>query len=286
MAWRPSGNRRLRQAGLRGGNYHRRLAARTLRVSSGHRFVRANRLLTARTLELNHAPPHLFQCGQRTARPQAGRVLACDLILIDFSPNSKSRPPNEGLLLWLCGSEPPAAGRCGLTSFDPSHTLYSGHVFPPISSVRFPTMSQSTLSRPAKVQHPFRKAAILFAGGPAPAANAVISTAAVSFLRNEIQVVGVMHGYSHLVEYRPDKPLVQGRDYVMIDHKMLRRTRNSQGILLGTSRTNPGRDVSSPAHPRRSGPLGAAAGRLRRPLLAGGRLPGFHRRRRHAENRQ
>jgi 6-phosphofructokinase 1 len=121
-------------------------------------------------------------------------------------------------------------------------------------------MSQSALSRPAKVEHPFRRVAILFAGGPAPAANAVISAAAVSFIRNEIQVVGIMHGYSHLVEYRPDKPLVAGKDYQLIDHKLLRRTRNSQGILLGTARTNPGRDVSEPAHlddPIRSAPLRA-----------------------------
>src|ERR1700730_15231873 len=92
-----------------------------------------------------------------------------------------------------------------------------------------------------------KKVAILFAGGPAPAANAVISTAAVSFLRHGIEVVGVLHGYSHLVEYRPDCPLAAGRDYVMIDHRMLRRTRNSQGILLGTARANPGRYVTSKA---------------------------------------
>jgi 6-phosphofructokinase len=110
-------------------------------------------------------------------------------------------------------------------------------------------MSDETpLSRPPRVEHPFRKAAILFAGGPAPAANAVISTAAVSFLRNDIQVVGVLNGYSHLVEYSKDKPLEQGRDYVMIDHKLLRRTRNSQGILIGTARTNPGKNVSHPSH--------------------------------------
>ena len=51
-----------------------------------------------------------------------------------------------------------------------------------------------------------RRVAILFAGGPAPAANAVISTAAVSFLRNNIEVVGILNGYSHLVEYGPDHP--------------------------------------------------------------------------------
>jgi 6-phosphofructokinase 1 len=103
-----------------------------------------------------------------------------------------------------------------------------------------------------------RRVAILFAGGPAPAANAVISTAAVSFLRNNIEVIGVLNGYSHLIEYAPDHPLQEGRDYIKITHKTLKRTRNSQGILIGTARANPGKMVSSPDHlkdPQRSAPL-------------------------------
>jgi ATP-dependent phosphofructokinase / diphosphate-dependent phosphofructokinase len=119
-------------------------------------------------------------------------------------------------------------------------------------------MTTAPLSRSSKVDHPIRKAAILFAGGPAPAANAVISTAAVSFLRNGIQVVGMLNGYSHLVEYSKEHPLVTGSDYIPIDHKTLRRTRNSQGIIIGTARTNPGKDVSHPSHlddPLRSAPL-------------------------------
>jgi ATP-dependent phosphofructokinase / diphosphate-dependent phosphofructokinase len=102
------------------------------------------------------------------------------------------------------------------------------------------------------------RVAILFAGGPAPAANAVISTAAVSFLRNNIDVIGVMHGYSHLIEYTPDRPLAENRDYIRINQHVLKRTRNSQGILIGTARANPGKDVSEPAHlkdPKRSKPL-------------------------------
>jgi ATP-dependent phosphofructokinase / diphosphate-dependent phosphofructokinase len=93
-----------------------------------------------------------------------------------------------------------------------------------------------------------KKVAILFAGGPAPAANAVISAAAVSFLRNSIPVVGIKHGYSSLVEYGPGRPLIEGKDYIKIDHPILKRTRNSQGILIGTSRTNPGKRVSHPSH--------------------------------------
>ena len=116
----------------------------------------------------------------------------------------------------------------------------------------------STMARPPRMRHNFHRVAILFAGGPAPAANAVISTAATAFLRNDIEVVGVLHGYSHLVEYSPERPLVEGRDYVMLTHRMLGRTRNSQGILIGTARTNPGKNVSHPSHlddPERVKPL-------------------------------
>src|SRR5918994_6992148 len=109
-------------------------------------------------------------------------------------------------------------------------------------------MEPNALSRPPRMPHNFRRAAIVFAGGPAPGANAVISAAAVSFLRDDIEVVGIKHGYSQLLQFGPDRPLVDGQDYVMIDHKQLRRTRNSQGILIGTARANPGKLVSHPSH--------------------------------------
>ncbi|HEX3871656.1 MAG TPA: 6-phosphofructokinase [Pirellulales bacterium] len=119
-------------------------------------------------------------------------------------------------------------------------------------------METNALSRPPQVESNIRRAAILFAGGPAPAANAVISTAASSFLRNKIEVLGVLHGYSHLVEFGPDHPMLEGRDYINIQQKTLKRTRNSAGILIGTARSNPGKNVSSPAHlsdPERVKPL-------------------------------
>ena len=119
-------------------------------------------------------------------------------------------------------------------------------------------MAKSSLARPAKHDHQFKRVAILFAGGPAPAANAVISAAAVSFLRNGVEVVGVKHGYSSLIDYSADKPLVEGTDYVMIDHKILSRTRSKRGIIIGTARANPGKMVSHPSHledPERSAPL-------------------------------
>ena len=118
-------------------------------------------------------------------------------------------------------------------------------------------MSES-LSRPPQADHQFRRVAILFAGGPAPGANAVISTAATSFMRSGTEVVGMKHGYSSLADFSADKPLVEGSDYIVITPEFLKRTRSGQGIMLGTARTNPGRNVSSPAHlgdPERVRPL-------------------------------
>ncbi len=94
----------------------------------------------------------------------------------------------------------------------------------------------------------FKRVGILFAGGPAPAANAVISTCAVSFLRAGIEVVGIKNGYVRLMEFSEENPLQEGRDYINIDHAKLKRTRNTQGVMIGTSRANPGMRVSSPKH--------------------------------------
>jgi 6-phosphofructokinase len=103
-----------------------------------------------------------------------------------------------------------------------------------------------------------RRVAILFAGGPAPAANAVISTAAAAFLSHDIEVLGIRHGYSGLVEFGPDRPMQEGRDYFILNQRRLRRTRSTRGIMIGTARTNPGKDVSHPSHltdEKRTAPL-------------------------------
>ena len=119
----------------------------------------------------------------------------------------------------------------------------------------------TTPDRTAPSRRKIRRVAILFAGGPAPAANAVISTAAVSFLRNGVDVLGILNGYSNLVEFAEDRPLREGRDYIRVDHKVLKRTRNSRGILIGTARTNPGKSVAGTrdlADPERTAPLRTA----------------------------
>lgn len=105
----------------------------------------------------------------------------------------------------------------------------------------------NSLSPPAQPDHSFKRVAILFAGGPAPAANAVISAAAASFLRADVEVFGIKHGYSSLADFDPSEPLVEGSDFIRLTHPVLGRTRNAQGIMIGTARTNPGKHITCPA---------------------------------------
>ena len=122
-----------------------------------------------------------------------------------------------------------------------------------------------SLSGPPKTKTDIRRVAILFAGGPAPAANAVISTCAISFANNGIEVVGVLYGYSQLLEFEK-RPLELGRDYIMLDSQNLRRTRSSQGIIIGSARANPGKSISHPSHmadPQRVAPLRTVDAALR-----------------------
>ncbi|RMF44452.1 MAG: 6-phosphofructokinase [Planctomycetota bacterium] len=103
-----------------------------------------------------------------------------------------------------------------------------------------------------------KRVAILFAGGPAPGANAVIGTAAHAFLSAGIEVIGIKHGYSNLIDFEEGSSLVEGEHYIRIDHADLAHRRTSQGIMIGTARTNPGKLVSSPEHlqdPERTAPL-------------------------------
>lgn len=61
-------------------------------------------------------------------------------------------------------------------------------------------------------------------------------------------MVGIKHGYSKLIDYNAATTLQCGTDYVEINHEFLKRSRNSQGILIGTSRSNPGKNISHPDH--------------------------------------
>lgn len=122
-------------------------------------------------------------------------------------------------------------------------------------------MSQSkTNPAPANAAPSLRRVGIVFAGGPAPGANAVISAAATSFIEDGREVVGFFHGYSNLQDYDADThPMVSDEHYRVFQERDLRGLRNERGIIIGTARANPGRSIEAPAdldNPERTAALG------------------------------
>ena len=92
------------------------------------------------------------------------------------------------------------------------------------------------------------RVAIVFSGGPAPAANAVISAAAISFIEEGREVVGFFHGYSSLQDYHPvASRLLPNEHYRVLTDNDVRGIANSRGILIGTARANPGKGITCSA---------------------------------------
>ena len=93
-----------------------------------------------------------------------------------------------------------------------------------------------------------RRAGILFAGGPAPGPNAVISSAALAFVKAGIEVIGFLHGYSNLQNFdEKDAPLIEGEAYEVLNFKKIIGARNRRGIMIGTARANPRKQINKPA---------------------------------------
>jgi 6-phosphofructokinase 1 len=93
-----------------------------------------------------------------------------------------------------------------------------------------------------------KRVGIVFSGGPAPAANAVISSAAISFLEDDRQCVGFFHGYSNLESYHPvSHRLLPDEHYRIFNLKDLSGLRNTRGIVIGTARSNPGKGIEKHA---------------------------------------
>jgi 6-phosphofructokinase 1 len=93
-----------------------------------------------------------------------------------------------------------------------------------------------------------KRVGLVFSGGPAPAANAVISSAAISFLEDNRDVIGFFHGYSNLEDYHPvSRRLLPDEHYRIFELKDLSGLRNTRGIVIGTARSNPGKGIDKPA---------------------------------------
>jgi 6-phosphofructokinase len=89
-----------------------------------------------------------------------------------------------------------------------------------------------------------KKLGILFSGGPAPSANAVISSASLSFINNKIQTIGFFHGFEFLENFDPLNrfSLIKDIHYEVLD-ATISRIRNLRGVYLKTSRANPGKCI-------------------------------------------
>ena len=92
-----------------------------------------------------------------------------------------------------------------------------------------------------------KKVAILFSGGPAPAANDVIGSAGISCANAGIKVVGIHQGYKFLEDFSEKTKLVEGEHYVNLDVDDLTQARLRRDIIIKTARANPGKPIKSPA---------------------------------------
>lgn len=89
-----------------------------------------------------------------------------------------------------------------------------------------------------------KRVGMLFSGGPAPAANAVICAAALSFINNGSEVIGFLDGYERLEDFSPERPLRAGVDYLVLTRDDVSGIRNRKDIILRTSRANPGKPIA------------------------------------------
>lgn len=92
-----------------------------------------------------------------------------------------------------------------------------------------------------------KRVGLVFAGGPAPAANAVISAAAMSFVEDGREVIGFFHGYSNLQDYNAERPLEADKHFRVFRAADFSDLRNSRGVIIGTSRVGPGSGLADDA---------------------------------------
>jgi len=92
-----------------------------------------------------------------------------------------------------------------------------------------------------------QRVGMIFSGGPAPGANAVISSAAISFLDSGREVIGFLNGYEHLQNYHQLSSRLQyGVHYRPMTLADVVGIRNRRGIIIGTARANPGKQIKKP----------------------------------------
>jgi 6-phosphofructokinase len=91
-----------------------------------------------------------------------------------------------------------------------------------------------------------KKIGLVFSGGPAPSANAVISSVCLSFIDKKIPIIGFFYGFEFLEKYDSHDrySLVEKVHYQTLDASIA-RIRNRRGVYLKTSRANPGKQIKN-----------------------------------------
>jgi len=86
-----------------------------------------------------------------------------------------------------------------------------------------------------------KRVGMLFSGGPAPAANAVISTAAIQFLNAHYDVIGFYKGYEFLEKFDRENPRAfkSEKHFRSLTLEDVTRIRQLGGSVLKTARANP-----------------------------------------------
>ena len=90
-----------------------------------------------------------------------------------------------------------------------------------------------------------RHVGMLFSGGPAPAANAVVSATVMNLINKGVEVYGFMQGFEFLQEYKDGAALTPGEHFKVLTLADVSGIRNLKSILIKTSRANPGKGISS-----------------------------------------
>lgn len=118
--------------------------------------------------------------------------------------------------------------------------MMPGRSEPPASSPHEGTSAMGT-------DRAIRRVGLVFSGGPAPAANAVISACALSFLDQGVEVIGFLDGYAHIQSFQPGDQLVAGEDYLRMGVADVSGIRNRKSVVLRTSHANPARGIENEA---------------------------------------
>ncbi len=86
---------------------------------------------------------------------------------------------------------------------------------------------------------------ILFSGGPAPAANTVLSAAVMNFINAGVEVYGFIQGFHFIQDYEEGMVLKPNEHFKKMTLADVSGIRNQRAITVKTSRANPGKGIAS-----------------------------------------